>query len=163
MGLAMSGPCDRVQTRPCHVWTLRFEGKHQYLKQCVRSAKNFKNVTKTLSEQHQVYQAFLAAKGLFRIPVECTEMGGTDQLKILSDARYGVISKDSTLLKKATVEGVTYTIHDHVLVSGTRYDTIFGEIAAIVNTSCEGMSLLVNCVHAPFASGFFFYVSEKWH
>uniref|UniRef100_L7LW54 Putative zxd family zinc finger c n=1 Tax=Rhipicephalus pulchellus TaxID=72859 RepID=L7LW54_RHIPC len=146
----------------CHVWTMRFEGKHQYFKQCIRSTKNFKNVTKTLSERHQLFQAFLAARGLFRNPVEFTDMGVTDQLRILSEAGHDAISKDSTLLKRATVDGVTYTVQDHVLVSAeTRFDTTFGEIIAIVNTSCEDMSLLVNCVHATFAPAFCLYVLQN--
>lgn len=40
-------------------WTLRFESKHAYFKQCARHSRNYKNVTKTLSERHQLYQAFI--------------------------------------------------------------------------------------------------------
>ncbi|XP_070379227.1 uncharacterized protein [Dermacentor albipictus] len=32
----------------CHVWTMRFESKHQYFKECIRSVRNYKNVTKTV-------------------------------------------------------------------------------------------------------------------
>lgn len=48
-----------------------------------------------------------------------------------------------------------------MLVSGTRYETVFGEIVAIVKGSCGDMFLLVNCVHATFASAFSFYVLES--
>lgn len=40
-------------------WTLRFESKCSYFKQCTRQSKNYKNVTKTMSERHQLYQAFI--------------------------------------------------------------------------------------------------------
>lgn len=42
--------------------TLRFESKHQYFKQIIRNAKNFKNVTKLLVERHQLYQNSLHSR-----------------------------------------------------------------------------------------------------
>ncbi|XP_052433435.1 uncharacterized protein LOC127974294 [Carassius gibelio] len=47
------------------LWTLRFESKHMYFKQCVRKLHNFKNLCFTLSERHQLLQAFLHAGELF--------------------------------------------------------------------------------------------------
>ncbi|CAM4563987.1 unnamed protein product [Leuciscus chuanchicus] len=47
------------------LWTLRFESKHMYFKQCVRKLHNFKNLCFTLSERHQLLQAFLRAGELF--------------------------------------------------------------------------------------------------
>lgn len=41
--------------------TLRFENKHSYFKRCARHLKNFKNICQTLSERHQMYQAYLFA------------------------------------------------------------------------------------------------------
>lgn len=43
------------------LWTLRFESKHSYFKRCARHLKNFKNICQTLSERHQMYQAYLLA------------------------------------------------------------------------------------------------------
>lgn len=65
-------------------------------------------------------------------------MGKIAELRILSHARDGAVSKDSALLNKATVDGITYTIHGRVLVSGTHYDTMIGEID-IVSHSCKYM------------------------
>lgn len=42
------------------VWTLRFESKHSYFKQCARKLHNFKNLCKTLAVRHQLLQAFLS-------------------------------------------------------------------------------------------------------
>jgi hypothetical protein len=47
------------------LWTLRFEGKHSYFKNCGRTAKNFINITKTQSEKHQLLQAFYSSGSLF--------------------------------------------------------------------------------------------------
>lgn len=38
-----------------HLWTMRFEGKHNYFKHLVRQYRNFKAVFKTLAAQHQRY------------------------------------------------------------------------------------------------------------
>lgn len=43
------------------LWTLRFESKHSYFKRCARHLKNFKNICQTLSERHQMFQAYLLA------------------------------------------------------------------------------------------------------
>lgn len=40
-----------------HLWTLRFESKHQYFKNIIRHSPNFKNVLKSLSKKHQLLQA----------------------------------------------------------------------------------------------------------
>ena len=40
-------------------WTLRFESKHAYFKDRVRKCKNYKNLTKTVSERHQLLQAYI--------------------------------------------------------------------------------------------------------
>lgn len=36
------------------LWTLRFESKHKYFKQCIHNLHNFKNVCKTASDRHQL-------------------------------------------------------------------------------------------------------------
>ncbi|KAK3921010.1 Transcriptional repressor protein YY1 [Frankliniella fusca] len=41
------------------VWTLRFETKHSFFKQLTRVMRNFKNITYSLAEKHQLFQAYL--------------------------------------------------------------------------------------------------------
>jgi len=41
------------------VWTMRMESKHSLFMRCARSSQNFVNITKTLSETHQLNQAYL--------------------------------------------------------------------------------------------------------
>ncbi|XP_065675796.1 uncharacterized protein LOC136092003 [Hydra vulgaris] len=37
-----------------HLWVMRFEAKHQYFKQIARRVKNFKNITFTLAQRHEM-------------------------------------------------------------------------------------------------------------
>ncbi|XP_055021248.1 uncharacterized protein LOC129412157 [Boleophthalmus pectinirostris] len=46
------------------LWTMRFESKHSYFKTCARNLKNFKNLCFTLSQRHQMLQAYLSAGSL---------------------------------------------------------------------------------------------------
>ena len=43
-----------------NVWAMRFESKHSYFKKVIQTTQNFKNVTKMLSNRHQLLQAYLA-------------------------------------------------------------------------------------------------------
>lgn len=56
------------------LWTLRFESKHTYFKQCLKKLRNFKNPCSTLAERHQLLQAFLSA-GTFFPPGVSVERG----------------------------------------------------------------------------------------
>lgn len=55
--------------------TIRFEGKHKYFKSVVKQVKCFKNICKTLSEQHQLSQAcYLASPKLFKPEIVFSEI-----------------------------------------------------------------------------------------
>ncbi len=53
-----------------HLWTLRFESKHFYFKECARKLHNFVHLCKTLAERHQLLQAYLRSGSLFSPTVE---------------------------------------------------------------------------------------------
>jgi len=40
------------------LWTMRMESKHSYFKNVAATAKCFKNITQTLAEKHQLFQAY---------------------------------------------------------------------------------------------------------
>lgn len=42
------------------MWTMRFESKHGYFKRRARHLKNFQNVCLTVSERHQMFQAYVS-------------------------------------------------------------------------------------------------------
>lgn len=46
-----------------HLWTLRYESKHRYFKSIVKHLQNYKNISCTLSEKHQLLQTLLASQG----------------------------------------------------------------------------------------------------
>ncbi|CAN8007415.1 unnamed protein product [Ixodes pacificus] len=135
-----------------HVWTLRFESKHQYFKNCIRSTKNFKNVTKTLSERHQFFQTFLTSRGLFPPDVELHGAEAheqPDEVSELSCAFGGVESaRNLTFYKKAVVKGTTYVIGDYVLISGNRFDIMFGVVTSITSNATGEIAFLLRCVPA---------------
>ena len=43
------------------LWTMHFESKHGYFKKCLRNSHNYKNITKTMSEQHQLLQVYYSS------------------------------------------------------------------------------------------------------
>lgn len=47
------------------LWTMRFESKHSYFKQCVRRTQNFKNVCKSLANNHQRLQPYMNSSSFF--------------------------------------------------------------------------------------------------
>ena len=55
-----------------HLWTMRLESKHSYFKQCGRRIKNFKNVSGTLTEKHQLYMAYRCTASYARTVVSFT-------------------------------------------------------------------------------------------
>lgn len=48
------------------LWTMRFESKHSYFKQCARHLKNFKNICHTFSQRHQMLQAYLLEGSVYQ-------------------------------------------------------------------------------------------------
>lgn len=56
------------------VWTMRFESKHVFFKKCIRNTKNFINVTSTLAERHELYQAYLRSGLYFSDPVSTEDL-----------------------------------------------------------------------------------------
>ena len=40
------------------LWCMRFEGKHQYFKNLTNNCRNFRNITVTLSNRHQLKQCW---------------------------------------------------------------------------------------------------------
>lgn len=48
-----------------HLWTLRFESNHTFFKRCASKLHNFKNICKTVTERHQLFQAYLSAGEMF--------------------------------------------------------------------------------------------------
>lgn len=59
----------------CHVWTMRFEGKHKFFKEAIHRSKNVKNVTMSLATKHQnTVSLHLDSSSYFRPSIELTKV-----------------------------------------------------------------------------------------
>lgn len=96
-----------------HTWTMCFESRHSYFKRCIRSSKNFKNVTKSLADRHQLYQAYQNHGGVFGPQVQV--FNSTTFNPDLYDcgiraavADFEVTSSNSVVKDKVKVRGASY-------------------------------------------------------
>ena len=96
-----------------HLWTLRCESKHKYFKKVVKNSQNFKNVTQTLAEKHELlqcsfenqYSCILETENLVKYsPQLC------DPSLVLAITEYFVdnLNKVQYMSKKVTFRGITY-------------------------------------------------------
>ena len=96
-----------------HLWTLRFESKHSYFKKTARILGNYRNLEKTLSEKHQMLQAYMCEGNLFKsellvekyLPFDRTllspEIVEATQVHYLDDI-------NSSFATSVTFRGITY-------------------------------------------------------
>jgi len=122
------------------LWTLRFESKHSYFKSCIRAANNFKNVSFTLANKHQLLQAMYSAGSLFRQPVEV--LGGIPFDHRMYSARINESLEphphlmDSTLTQICecvTANGLYYSKSAFVGLSRNEEDEVqYGDIKLIL-------------------------------
>lgn len=98
-----------------HLWTLRFESKHQYFKNIVKHTKNYKNVLQSLSYKHQLLQSLnLSQELIFSNKVITTNseaFTSEDLEKKTFDLIKSNIKWDSCVLSKCVeFRGITYKI-----------------------------------------------------
>lgn len=104
-----------------HVWTLRFESKHQYFKRIVRYSQNFVNLTLMLSRKQQLLQAYLkeAKKELSEIEYENIATINTNTYSIKQAIREChqmpsvMKATDSVNIKKNYIQNRNYSIVQH--------------------------------------------------
>jgi len=124
------------------LWTLRFESKHTYFKQCARRLHNFKNLCGTLAKRHQLLQSFLSAGTLF--PPSVVVEKGTEFIvgdyndKIRQSVAHLHFDHLNTLISHdVTVKGTTYKSNMFVVVGHNDDGLVVGKIkkAVIHNNS----------------------------
>ncbi len=94
-----------------HLWTMRFESKHTYFKQCTRKLCNFKNVCSSLAERH--LQAYLSAGNLFPLAIvveKATVFYSSDYIVGIREsvAKYDFGPENTLIAHEATVKGTKY-------------------------------------------------------
>lgn len=131
-----------------HTWTMRFESKHSYLKRCIRSSKNFRNVTKSLAERHQLFQAYQSQGSLFSSQVQVSDSTSFhpelyDRGIRAAVADFGLNSSNSVFTDKVRVRGTSYANGMLVLQRYTKRQLQLGQIASIVIKSETTVLLLL--------------------
>ena len=119
------------------VWTLRFESKHTYFKQCARKLQNFINPCKTLAERHQLLQAYYSAGSLFP-PCVQFEKGVQFHFDTFSaeiqraTEGFHFSPKSSSVTYNVTLKGTQYKKGQYVVISRNEDYTNFGKIILII-------------------------------
>lgn len=121
------------------VWTLRFESKHSYFKECARKLHNFLNLSKTLAERHQLLQSYLSSGQLFPPTIQVAGVASELDIEsynsgIQSALQTSVICKHATSEVSALIyKGSKYTKGLVVVLDHSEEDTlVFGKIALIL-------------------------------
>jgi hypothetical protein len=125
------------------VWTLRFESKHTYFKQCVRKLHNFKNMCSTQAERHQLLQAYLGAGEMFAQDLQVengTEFyADTYNPKVQSAVNNFSFGAENTLVAhNVSYKGTAYKKGMLLVVDQNKTGYVFGKIVLILvhlNTS----------------------------
>ena len=141
------------------LWTMRFESKHGYFKKCLRRCQNYKNVTKTLSERHQLLQAYFNSGSLLpatmqvkkSIPLHCDLFADyiADAL-----APYELTPTNSVVSEEISWYGTAYKKGLYVPVSILEDNSIrFGCILMIIITECKLVFLVVNNCSTVYLEG----------
>ena len=98
------------------LWGMRMESKHVYFKTVIRAAKNWKNVSKTCAERHQMAMISYAYSGLFprskfelpddSVNAETMRLATSDDFltRFISN-----INPKALILKKVTIYGTLYS------------------------------------------------------
>lgn len=118
-------------------WTLQFESKHTFFKQCARKLHNFKNLCKTLAERHQLLQAYLSAGNLFPPLVQVEK--GTDFYAEVYNDRIGAsvasclfMSQSAAACNYVTVKGTDYRRGMYILVENSDEGLLMGKIMLVI-------------------------------
>jgi len=140
--ITMFGPLIRV-------WTMRMESKHAYFKRCARTCRNFRNITKTLSETHQLSQAFLSSGSLLcnSVDIGCDSSNYDENLfssSIVSAVRgCNKLIYPLQCMSNVTVRGTKYCKGAFVVLSCTDSQPVFGEIWLCFSDSNGRAAVLV--------------------
>jgi hypothetical protein len=109
-----------------------------YFKNCARATKKFKNITKTLAEEHQFLQAYYSYRSLYgepvqvgnRMPFHCSlySQRVLDALQPFSELRN---SKTTLVAQSATDNNITYDSGIYVFIDHKAEQCMCGEIKLI--------------------------------
>lgn len=130
------------------LWTLRFESKHSYFKECVRKLHNFKNVPSMLAKRHQLLQSYLSSGEMFppvlqyEHAVQFSAELYNDQIK-LSMEPYNFCNVNSVICNTIKYKGTTYKQNLFLPVTESEEGYVFGEICFFIVESDTTLYVLI--------------------
>jgi hypothetical protein len=133
-------PALTMQCGPLiRIWTLRFESKHSFFKKAIRSAQNFKNVTKTCAEKHQLLQAFYSAGSLFGTVVNLShslpfhiDLYNDNVTDAVRKFPYLCNSTETEVAETGVVHNITYEKGMFVFLKHDHEELLVGQIKLIL-------------------------------
>lgn len=147
------------------LWTMRFESKHSYFKRCARHLKNFKNICLTLSERHQMFQAYISAgpgcSQLLQVKDSCTFYPSLYSDEIKHAVREFSFSETSTCVSTGIVYKGTSYKKGHFLVSKNDESIEFGELLIILIHNDATVYFVMELQKADYHSEYHLYSVTK--
>ncbi|CAN7978301.1 unnamed protein product [Ixodes persulcatus] len=147
-----------------NMWTMRFESKHSYFKNCVRQLKNFKSLCKTLAQRHQMLQAYLHSETFFSPTVSFNNSTPLVIQTYCIELQTCIRNLGITMLGAVVTDEVVYmgTAYTHgMFVALQSHDRMFGEILQGLVVNKESVFLMLRKYSGRFMSQFHYYeVSE---
>lgn len=139
------------------VWTLRFESKHTFFKSCIRNLRNFKNVTFSLAEKHELHQCLVRQGSRLRHVQSVTGEIKLQPNLYCSNIRRAIFEKglnnnDMMECSSAIIKGTNYKRGDVVVVRQEHYqfNTVFGKICLILYDCQEKVSFVLEILETTF-------------
>lgn len=133
------------------LWTLRFESKHTYFKQCARKLHNFKNLCATLAERHQYLQAYLSAGHFFPPEVVAERVTDfyhndySDKIRQCISDRFQPYNTTATHVVR--VKGTLYKRNMCVPLHQTEEGLVIGKIELILIHNSSNVYFVVDLHH----------------
>lgn len=116
------------------VWTLRFESKHRFFKRVMRYNLNFINVTKSLSEKHELLQSLVRLGSEIRLEVKVQEItdfrSTTYNCFIQSAIKRASLPDNIQQCNKVIYRGIEYKKGYVLAISqqSYQYNVVFGKV-----------------------------------
>ena len=136
------------------LWTLRMESKHSYFKRCTRATKSFKNITWTLANKHQLFQAYRCKGMCLNLQVELSAAQAL-QPSSCSPSIFQELQKlnllhNSVTTTSAIYQGITYKCR--MIVAASEASQIeFCQIKGIILNNDVLYFLVQKCTSAYLA------------
>lgn len=132
------------------LWTLRFESKHCYFRDCARKLHYFIHLSKTLAERHQFLQSYLGQGHLFPAHIQIAgEVNEIDERSYNRDIQMVLNTSDIDKQKTSEVSAVTYKGTKYtkglvVALEHTGETLVFGKISLILSDERNVFVVLVH-------------------